>query len=119
MTADDPSFDVVEASSQPAAATFTITGRRPVVVQVVGAFDSSVGVGFLAVIDALIGEAEVVIDVSRCSMVDLGAAKVLTRGLDRITAAGGTVSIRSGQNAAQSSHSPSEGDAGPSSPPAP
>ena len=101
MTANDRSFDVVEVSSQPAAATFTISGRRPVVVQVAGVFDASVGVGFLAVIDALVGEAEVVIDVSQCSMVDLGAAKVLTRGLDRLTSAGGTVSIRNEQAAAQ------------------
>ena len=79
--------------SERPTARFVVRGSRPVHIEVDGLLDAAASVGFRAVADFFVGDAEVTIDLRRCQVDGELAHRAIRRAVRRIEDAGGVVEL--------------------------
>ena len=87
---DDLGDPMAASARSTPTAWFTMRGSR---LEVVGELDAGASVGFWAVAQSYVGDREVIIDLTRCHVID-SAGRVAVEGVERqIRHAGGTVAV--------------------------
>jgi anti-anti-sigma regulatory factor len=85
-------MSLADARTRPSA-EFTVTGSTVVNVNVTGVMDRGAVRGFDAVVDWLVGSAEVVIDLRGCEAIDGDGCDGLHHSVGRLRRAGACVSV--------------------------
>jgi anti-anti-sigma regulatory factor len=87
----------------PPTARFIVRGQQPLTIEVEGRFDAAAAVGFRALVPTMVGDRDVVIDLTACDLVDGVAELTVDRAVRRIRLAGGRATLRRWRGAEDSS----------------